>query len=192
MQDYSTQALVESFLNNGVYAAFIPDAKSMMEIYHKAYKNPNFKKIVNAVKLKLVDLEDYHTTVVYSRFSGDLIKKEVDKLNAKFKAKPVKVSGRVNGVAIYGKFLVFTLDKCPVLNELSDHFQKTGATSDYARYQPHISLAKFPSIDSITPEIAKLVQDMDSDFKSSSTKKGSEFEVCYSTIYSSSIKDDDI
>jgi len=83
-----------------------------------------------------VDPSTYHITIIYSRTpvpSAEFLEPEID------------VSAIVTGYEVFptknaGKCLVMRL-ACPYATELNAQLTKEGATSDYAEYKPHVTLA---------------------------------------------------
>ena len=171
--------LIESFLTSGMYAAFIPDKVSLNLIQERV----NALKDIDKIDVKLYPKEEYHTTVVYSKFNGALVKKETNRISPKIATH--KVTSKATSVAVYGKFLVLQLEDCPVLFELYNHFASVGAKSDYPVYMPHISIGKFSSIEAITPEVINIVNNMTFDLRRNP------FTIKYTKIYSDVLKDND-
>lgn len=119
--------LFESKYPGGTYSSLLPDRETKEKLFsHCAKLNvPN-----------LVDPEDYHCTLIYSKKNCDNISKA--DFNLPCKALPI-------GFKILGdetKVLVLEL-YCPNAKDLHNTFlEKYGATHDYDEYIPHITIAK--------------------------------------------------
>lgn len=86
-----------------------------------------------------VDSNTYHITVIYSRTPVPTAENLLHMNN------PLPVEAQVSGYEVFptkndGKCLVMRLD-CPYATRLNTELTKQGATSDYDRYKPHLTIA---------------------------------------------------
>lgn len=118
--------LFESVHPGGTYSSLIPSVNSREELFAFLAKQdiPN-----------LIEIDEYHCTLIYSRVSCIGISQE--NFNLPCKALPI-------GYKILGtekKVLVVEL-YCPNAVQLHETFMsKHGATHDYDEYIPHITIA---------------------------------------------------
>lgn len=124
---YYTDYLFESVHPSGTYACIIPSRESQEEIL-------NF--CVEQGISNLVDSDEYHCTIIYSKKECPDIAKEDFGLPCK---------GLVTGFKVLGKekkVLVLEL-YCPNAARLHELFmEKHGATHDYPEFISHITIAK--------------------------------------------------
>lgn len=85
-----------------------------------------------------VDPSTYHTTVIYSRTP-------VPTAENLLESNPISAQAMVTGYEVFptksdGQCLVMRIS-CPIATELNAQLTKEGATSDYAEYKPHVTLA---------------------------------------------------
>jgi len=107
----------------GTYSSFQLNSESRKKLHDWLETN----KIEN-----LVDLDEYHVTVTYSRKAVPEIYDIKPKL-------PIKV--KAIGWEVFGDLLVLKLEKDKLIGIYSQSIE-LGAESDYDEYIPHVSVAK--------------------------------------------------
>src|ERR1039457_1342145 len=124
MKLFSKFLAEEMAKDHGTYAALLPTK----ECREKLYKWMEEQSIA-----RLVDVEDYHCTIVYSTKSVPTVADIPVALPIKATCKEWKVFGD-------DKMLVLVLT-APKAQKLFDKTIKLGAVSDYSEYVAHITLA---------------------------------------------------
>lgn len=83
------------------------------------------------------DVEEFHTTLIYSRTGGPEVFSYVNELQ-KEEAYDY-ITANVTGVDIFGKCLVLTLDSDDLMT-MNGNMMRLGASSDYDSYTPHTTI----------------------------------------------------
>ena len=159
LHESHNKELLKPDSSDSIYVSVIPE-KSTLDILECFTKDLMFLDLLGKLNGKVCDIDDYHTTIVYSRQGGqaiyDLIHHWGFDQNATVQENFSANIDPIRPLEFFGHFLV-----CKLQSESLAHFHdeclRNSGTFDFDQYNPHITIAKVDKELLSSKEFAELV-----------------------------------